>query len=321
MDFKTYLKGHAYRAFLGAVFLIFFLIYFVFAAAPSNFPKGSDFTIEKGASISEVALMLKDSGYIKSSFAFKVLTYFSGGHQALQPGVYSAEKRDNVFRLANRATHGYVDFTPVKIVIPEGFTNKEIAERLKRSLFDFDVEKFLDLATRHEGYLFPDTYFFFPKTSPEEIVDRMRSNFDEQIKPFEDKIRDGKWSLDEIVTMASLVEKEARDYYVKRTIAGILWKRIDEGMPLQVDAAFEHFLGKTTFELTMEDLAHDSPYNTYRYKGLPPGPIANPGLDSIKATLYYEISPYWFYLSDYTGETHFATTFEEHKVNKENYLQ
>lgn len=92
-------------------------------------------------------------------------------------------------------------------------------------------------------------------------------------------------------------------------------------MPLQVDATFLYFLGKNTFELTLEDLKYDSPYNTYRYKGLPPGPIGNPGLSSIRAAAEPVGSPYWFYLSDKLGNFHFAVTFDEHKMNKQVYLR
>jgi UPF0755 protein len=124
----------------------------------------------------------------------------------------------------------------------------------------------------------------------------------------------------EVLTMASLLEKEAADTQSRRTIAGILWKRIQSGMPLQVDAVFPYILGKNSYELTREDLKVDSPYNTYKYTGLPVGPIANPSLDSILAAVTPIKTNYVFYLSDRQGNFHFATTYEQHLANKKKYV-
>jgi UPF0755 protein len=120
--------------------------------------------------------------------------------------------------------------------------------------------------------------------------------------------------------MASLVEEETRTPADRRLVAGILWKRIKLGMPLQVDAVFPYINGKNTYEVTARDLKIDSPYNTYLYPGLPIAPIANPGLDSIKAAIEPAESPYLYYLSDRAGAMHYAKTFEEHKRNRELYL-
>lgn len=121
--------------------------------------------------------------------------------------------------------------------------------------------------------------------------------------------------------MASLLEEEARTTETRKMVSGILWKRLSAGMPLQVDAVFPYIIGKNTFEITLKDLEFDSPYNTYKYKGLPPGPISNPGKDSILAAIYPTKSDYWFYLSDKNGLMHYAITFDEHKINKAKYLK
>ena len=121
--------------------------------------------------------------------------------------------------------------------------------------------------------------------------------------------------------MASLIEEETRTQEERPTVAGILWKRLDIDMPLQVDATFSYINGKNTFELTLDDIADDtSPYNTYAHKGLPPGPISNPGLDSIVAALYPKENPYLYYLADLSGTTHYSRTFDEHKEKKFRYL-
>ncbi|MBI3075161.1 MAG: endolytic transglycosylase MltG, partial [Parcubacteria group bacterium] len=149
----------------------------------------------------------------------------------------------------------------------------------------------------------------------------MRENFFKKIKPLETAIGDSGKNLHEILTMASLLEEEARAADTRRLIAGILWRRLKIGMPLQVDATFMYINGKNTFELTLEDLADDSsPYNTYTHKGLPPGPITNPGLDSIVAALYPKENPYLFYLADLSGTTYYSRTFDEHKEKKFRYL-
>ena len=121
--------------------------------------------------------------------------------------------------------------------------------------------------------------------------------------------------------MASIVEKETITDESKYIVSGILWKRIDNGMKLQVDAVFPYIFGKNTFDLTSKDLQFDSPYNTYRYEGLPPGPIASPGFEAIRASLYPEETPYWFYLSDRRSQMHYGRTYEEHLKFRNQYLR
>jgi UPF0755 protein len=176
----------------------------------------------------------------------------------------------------------------VRVTIPEGYTNKDIAERFKR-FENFDKDIFFSIAKDKEGYLFPDTYFFTGRETAEEVVAKMEDNFKKrvgEIKP-------------EILVMASLLEKESKLPEEKKIISGILWKRLEVGMPLQVDAELD----------------------TYHYKELPPSPISNPGLESIEAAKNPVASEYWYYLHDKKGNIHYAKTFEEHKINKEKYLK
>ena len=136
----------------------------------------------------------------------------------------------------------------------------------------------------------------------------MRSTFDEKTKDIA-PTRD-------VIIMASMLEKEARQLETRRVIAGILWKRLERGMPLQVDAVFGYILDRDTFSPSLNDLSINSPYNTYTHTGLPPGPIGNPGLESLDAALHPVETPYWYYLTGADGTMHYARTFAEHVANR-----
>lgn len=208
----------------------------------------------------------------------------------------------------------------ITITIPEGYTAKQMGELFEKNNLFSELE-FLKVAQIEEGFLFPDTYEFFKKTTPQKVVEKMKNNFDNKISEFLPEIERQKKSLKDIIIMASIIEKEVHNPEDRKIVSGILWKRIERGIGLQVDASLTYILGKTSAELTQDDLKLDSPYNTYKYKGLPKGPISNPGKDAILAALYPEKSPYLFYLSDNDGITRYARNFEEHKNNKQKYLQ
>lgn len=208
----------------------------------------------------------------------------------------------------------------ITITIPEGYTVRQMGEVFEKAGL-FKKEEFVVLAQNEEGFLFPDTYKFFKITTPEKLMAKMKNNFESKVKEFLPEIERQKKSLRDIITIASIIEKEVHNTDDRVLVSGILWKRISEGIGLQVDASLNYILGKTSAELTQDDLKTDSPYNTYKYKGLPKGPISNPGLGAIKSAIYPEKSPYLFYLSDDNGQTHYARNFEEHKENKRRYLQ
>ena len=170
-----------------------------------------------------------------------------------------------------------------------------------------------------EGFLFPDTYEISEGTSCDDIVIAMLSNFEKKLtQELKDEIQKQKKSVFDIITMAAMLEKEVRTLSDKKIVSGILWKRLEAGMPLQIDATINYITGKSDPGATIKDTKIDSPYNTYKYKGLPKGPISNPGMSSITAAIEPTDSPYWFYLSD--GATYFSKTLEEHNVNKAKYL-
>lgn len=303
---------------LGLALLV--ILFWLVLSAPPTFKVGTIFTIQEGMTLSQIAVSLKSNGYIRSesSFRFIVKNLFLDGRGAVA-GDYSFEKNLNAFSLAKRIISGEFDLEPVVVTVPEGLNKFETADLLAKQLAGFDKEKFVAIAP--EGYLFPDTYFFTPNVTPQKVVKMMGDNFDRRIESVRDDIAKFGKTLDEVIIMASIVETEARRHETRRTIAGILWKRFDEGMPLQVDVSFKYVNGKNTFDLTTDDLNIDSPYNSYKYAGLPPTAIANPGLDSILATITPMKTEYFYFLSDENGIMHYAMTFDEHKKNKRLYIR
>ena len=177
------------------------------------------------------------------------------------------------------------------------------------------------MAKSFEGYLFPDTYFFYSNVTPDQVIETLRNNFNQKIKTALLDIQASGKSLQDVITMASIVEREATSSTDRKMIAGVLWKRISISMPLQVDPPFYYILGKDSSQITLKDLAMDSPYNLYKNKGLPPTPITNPGMSSILATVNPTTSNNLFFLSDKKGAIHYAPTYEGHVANKLKYLQ
>lgn len=313
---ETIMRRRATVAFVvGGLILAFILI-----APPIYFPSDRIIRISEGQSISEVGQYLKEKRVISSPMIFKLANYVIPGDNVIA-GNYVFKRPYTVLGVVWRITNGEYDIDTVRITIPEGATVDDISIIIAKRLTGFNRLNFLALTEDLEGYLFPDTYFFQPGTPEEMIVDEMVENFYRKIQPLRPAIDASKYKLTEIITMASIVEKEAITEESRRIVAGILWRRIEIGMRLQVDAVFPYIIGKNTFDLTLKDLRYNSPYNTYRYAGLPPGAIANPGLESIEATIRPIESPYLFYLSDYDSEMHYAVDYDEHIVNKNRYLR
>ncbi len=296
-----------------------FLNLFIFA--PAKFPVSSYFEIKKGSTIEQTAVFLYSKNIIKHPRIFKILTRILDGKSGIKAGYYYFPKKEGALHVSWRIATGDFKITPVKITIVEGTNVIEIANILSRNMKTFSKSDFVKKARLYEGYLFPDTYYFNPASSIDEVLDLMRNNFDEKIKTLSAEIKSFKKPLKDILIMASIIEKEARTEETRRIIAGILWKRLKIGMPLQVDATFQYVNGKNTFDLTLDDLKTDSPYNTYAYKGLPPGPITNPGLGAILATITPVETKYFYYLSDLKGKMHYAITHDEHVANKDRYLR
>lgn len=277
-------------------FLLLILGYAFLIKAPRNFPQGKIINIEKGMGLRAISLKLKNENVISSRRAFEAFVMLNGGDRNIIASDFYFENRESVFTVARRIAKGQHGLIAERITIPEGKSNSEIADILSAQLPLFNKEEFLTLAQEKQGYLFPDTYFFFPTDSAGKVVDEMSKNYQKKVGPLKPKFPR---SERDIINMAALLEKEAKGDNDRNIISGILWKRYGIGMPLQADAAPE----------------------TYQNKGLPKSPIGNPGIEAIEASMSPESSPYLYYIHDKEGVTHYAKTFAEHRNNIERYLK
>lgn len=335
-----------------AVILFFIGAYFTLPA-PLFFPKEKTFEIRAGMTLADIAEKLDDENIIRSEKFFKLFVRLFKNERSVKAGLYYFERPLGLIEIANRLTEGKNGIGFDAITVREGqnlrdigfiFENKgmfmaeEIWEVAGFPAVDYRTAKdppplrdfsseFPALADKPayvglEGYLFPDTYFFPPNIRPEQVIRVMLENFENKLTPeLREKISRQDKTIFEIITVASIIEREANETEDRKIISGILWKRADANMPMQADATLNYLTVKKSSELTVDDLAINSSYNTYKYPGLPLGPISNPGLGSINAAIYPQESPYWYYLHDSDGNPHYAKTFEEHKVNKEKYLK
>lgn len=308
---------------LFALFFVFILAlgYFFFISSPS-FAGKKIVNIPNGTSLKEASMILKNENIVRSDTAFYVTALSFGGENTLKAGSYLFEKKENVLRVAWRVLHGTYGIPLKKITITEGMNSKEIFALFADERFSaLDREKLSGLLKANEGYVFPDTYFVPVNTTAEDFLSLASSNFDRKTSSLELELASSTLDLKKIITMASIIEGEANTDIDRKIVAGILWKRISIGMPLQVDATFKYINGKGSSELSLKDLAIDSPYNTYIHQGLPPTPIDNPGLEAILSVIHPTQSEYLYYLTGSDGAMHYAKTFEEHKKNKEKYIK
>lgn len=290
-------------------------------SVPADFSPGTLVRIEEGASAPEIVSVLARDHVIKHPLILRALLRASGESDSLQKGIYKFEKPQNLFVIAYRLVVADYGLPPVRLTFVEGATVREMALQIESAFPLIPAKEFLAEAKAQEGYLFPDTYFFQPGATSKSIVDTLRANFDKKIASISNEVTASKRSLSDLVVMASLIEKEARTAVDRRMIAGILWNRIDRGMPLQVDAVFGYIFNKTTYDPSPTDLKVSSPYNTYTHTGLPPGPIGNPGLDALLSVTSPSKTNNLFYLTGHDGLMHYATTYAGHQSNLRKYLQ
>ena len=312
---------YRWHFFIPAILILGILVILVVGSvSPRHFPNGIIVTIPDKMSVSEAADLLVEKGVIKSAFLYKAYVILLHDGKGIRAGDYLFQSPQSALRVAYRTAYGIAGIPQVKVTIPEGLASSDIARLIVKSIPAFDGKGFMALARPKEGRLFPDTYFFYENVTPEKVVSQMEGVFQQKTSGLAIPIFLSGKSFDDVLTMASIVEEEASSSPDRRIIAGILWKRLDAGMPLQVDAPFFYILGKTSAQLTLTDLATSSPYNLYKHKGLPPGPIDNPGLGAILDTMNPTKTDYWFYLADKNGKTHYSATFETHDINKDKYI-
>lgn len=299
-------------------------------------------TIQEGQGAQEVGEKLEDEGIISSGLLFRVLVALEGYEGKLVAGDYEFEKGTPTLEAVERIRRGQT--APLVITIREGVRAEEIAELMEDkkvvSAEDFleAIESWYEFSFLYtkpywanlEGYLFPDTYFFGRNMTTEEVVQQILENFDQR---FDSELREetavAGLSVHTVLTLASIVEREAQVAEERPIIAAVFLKRLRRGMPLEADPTVQYAVGSDPAsvarygywkgELTAADLEVDSPYNTYRNTGLPRGPICNPGLDSIQAVLRPAQTNYLYFVARADGSHVFAETLEEHLSNIEQY--
>ncbi|OGG61279.1 hypothetical protein A3C87_02500 [Candidatus Kaiserbacteria bacterium RIFCSPHIGHO2_02_FULL_49_34] len=280
--------------------------------------------VSKGMTGRTVAAQLRLDGVVRSTFAMRTALVLSGKSHAMQAGDYTLDTADtpSVFALAEVLLESVPTHEAAMITFPEGTRGRDILAILAKvmspeALGGITAQTF----DNHIGYLFPDTYAVDKTTTVTDLINRMLAEYEATIAPLRDQIPQSRLTESEVIIFASIVEREANDEDSMRRVAGILHNRLEQGMRLQVDATLTYLLDKTSAQLTKDDLALKSPYNTYRNEGLPPTPIANPGRKAIEAVLNPIPSKDLFYLTGDNGTFYYAQTHEQHTANKKKYIR
>ncbi|PJE58035.1 MAG: endolytic transglycosylase MltG [Candidatus Portnoybacteria bacterium CG10_big_fil_rev_8_21_14_0_10_36_7] len=287
------------------------------------------FIVNKGERSRDIAQQLVEQNLIASNFSFQFYLWQKGYTNYLQVGEYSLSPSMTIAQIAKKLRKGQI--IESTITIPDGYNLGQIAKALnleKDALVDYDMSTlkydFLSNQDSLEGYLFPDTYNFQKNNlSVDTVVKTLLDNFDKKLsQPLRDEISLQGKTIQEIITLASIVQREAASVGEMPAIAGVFYNRLEIGMALQSDATVNYATGKSLRQATESDIKINSPHNTYKFKGLPPGPIASPGLDAIKAVVYSQKNNYFYFLHPNDGgPAVFSKTVEEHNKNRYIYLK
>ena len=294
-------------------------------------------TIPEGSSTRKIADELKKHNLIKNELIFLIYVKSKGTEGLFKAGNYALSKSMAMREIIEGIVEGRSLVQTVKFTIPEGFTVEQIAEKLaeqgiiseqrflslaKKGAFDYEflnrIPNDSEIKYRVEGYLFPKTYEVVKGATEEEIINVMLAQFQKEwSEKWNPILKKRRLTQHHVMTLASLIEKEARVDSERTTLAGVIQNRINKKMDLQIDATIQYILGKPKAQLAYRDLKVKSPYNTYINSGLPPGPIANPGIKSIEAALFPDPHDYYFYVTkkDGTGEHYFAKNYTDHQRN------
>jgi len=328
------MKSNKSHSFLSRLIFLFFIAVVVawggwfwwrYSISPVD-PKDTApiiFVVTRGEGGKDIAADLANQNLIHSSTGFYLLIKLLGIERQMQAGDFRLNKSMDARTIAQELTHGILD---VWVTTLEGWRDEEIATQLAKNL-DIPEDQFLQNAT--EGHMFPDTYLIPRDATGAAVAKMFLDNFDTKVTlGMRGDAKKTGLTFAQTITLASIVEREGKTDADRPVIAGILVNRMKLGMPLQVDATLQYALGYQPFEktwwkkeLTDDDKKIDSLYNTYTNVGLPPGPICNPGLSSIKAAIYPTDSDYLYYLHDAIGAVHYAKTADEHNANIRKYLQ
>lgn len=305
---------------------VLFAVSYVLSPVTAQSTSTQTMVIPKGAGVSAIGALLQQKNLIRSAWAFRFVVWKNKLAKNLQAGTFDIAPSQSPEEIARALTKGTDD---VWVTIVEGLRNEEIAEVLAQTLGPtFDPKEFLRLANGKQGFLFPDTYLVPKMATANSIVNLLQSTFTKKTAiGIQDELQKQNRSFTNAVILASLIQREARTPETMRMIAGILLNRLEKGWPLQVDATLQYIKGYDPKENTWwqtpyaEDKQRKSPYNTYLHSGLPPGPIANPGLHALEAVVNPTPSEYWYYITDDNGVMHYAKTIDEHNANVRKYLR
>lgn len=309
------------------ILLVILGMYFMYTegslAVDKNNSGSTIFVINKGEGLNSIIKRLATEDLIRNKVVFYAIALQRGIEKKIQAGEFRLSKRMNANEIADNLTHGTVDEW---VTIVEGLRKEEIALKLSQQ-FSFSEISFIEQAK--EGQLFPDTYLIPKTASMETIISIMESNFQKKMAEARKERPYEKRTDREILILASLVEREAKFSDDRQLVASIILKRAQSDWPLQIDATIQYGLGyqrkeKSWWkrELALEDLKVDNTYNTYERKGMPPAPICNPGLESLKAAITADPNtPYWYYVNDKNGRIRPAKTLEEHEANIRKFVQ
>ncbi len=273
-------------------------------------------TVPPRSSAREIARILKKNSIISSETLFLAWAKIAGDINHLKAGVYQLSPRSTVFSLTKRLASG--ESRLFRTTVPEGFTAEQIADLLARTGVA-DRDKFMQLVREREseGYLFPQTYFLEPYLGEAKIIDSMTAEFRRALTPaMLENARRMHMTERQLVTLASLVEKEAVKPEERALIAGVFCNRLRKHWYLESCATVQYALGVHKTKLSIKDTHTDSPYNTYRHYGLPPGPICNPGAASLQAAAYPATTEEMFFVASDSGTHIFSQYFRQHLINK-----
>jgi len=308
------------------------------------------FVIPRGRSATQIGGELFEEGLIRNPLVFKVYVQATGKAKKIQSGQYTLSPNFTLKEIVTRLTSGPEELW---VTIPEGLRREEIVEKFISGL-EMDEEQisvfrqeFLAESQGQEGFLFPDTYLFPREATASQVVGKLRNTFDAKVESLQEDITEGNYTLNEIVTLASIIERETKKGEERPIVAGILFKRLENGVLLQADATVQYALANVECRMSnvilrqaqddaersrsikcdnwwpviiRADWEINSPYNTYKFSGLPPAPIASPGLSSLEAAVNPLESDYWYYIHDKDGIIHYASSLDEHVRNIDNYL-
>lgn len=316
---KTIIAGWLRYLIAGGFFV--FLISFLWIYEKVSLETPVKIEIETGSTLGEVAYLLRKKEVINSESIFNVYALITRKADLLKAGTYVFEGSESIPQIMKRLVQHDTQENRVEVTFPEGFTREEMASVFATKYSNIREESFMEETRGLEGYLFPNTYTFFESVNVETVVKELK---EEHGKVTEDLLKE--YDLPEGITesdwiiLASIVEKEADTADSRRRVADILLRRLEEGMPLQVDATFVYGVQKNSFTLTLDDLKEDHEYNTYTRTGLPPTPISNPGEDAMRAVLEPIPNKAVYFLTGLDGEMYYANTYEDHLKNRKLYL-